>query len=387
MIPRSVLKVLVPLKAVVIRNKIASVILCTLVLYFTLFYSDGEKPVYDLSDGRSAKGYGIIKGGTGNLCYDKDHRIGGLPKITRFEDSSIYEEFQREEATQFVEFDDTTAFDKEKNKIVIILGANIEGGVNRWKGPNEWSIERHSIANKKLYSQLHGYDLVVKDYTKYKKYSNEFREGWQKFDIIKEVMDEYNYGDWFWYVDLYTLIMEPEYSLEDLILQKMQQKLASRTVEYFNPNSLEVDVPLVDYSEPLDLLVAQDCNGFNLNSFLMRKTQWTMTLLDLLFDPVVYSVQHPKWTSGEKDALEYYFNKFAWIRSRVGFMPTRLMTSLAPGSCPDYEFDTSFFYNETSRDFLVNMMGCQNGRNCWEEMEQFKKISTDLRKSWYQRLF
>ncbi|KAH3679112.1 hypothetical protein WICPIJ_008720 [Wickerhamomyces pijperi] len=393
MLPRPIQKRISVVKRTVQQNKTTTVIICTLFLYFVLFYGGSEERiVYDLSDGKSSKGYGIIKGGTGNLCYDKDRRVGGLPKVTRFDDPSIYDEFERDTNTEGMlpgtDFDDVEAFDKDRNKIVIIVGANLEGGVGKWKGPDDWALEKTSLVNKKLYAAQHGYDLVVKDFTKLKKYSNEFREGWQKFDLIKEVMDEYNYGDWFWYVDLNTLIMEPEYTLEDLVFQNMQQRLASRTVEYFNPNELTLDLPLIDYTEPLNLLLAQDCDGFNLNSFLIRKSHWSINLIDLLFDPVVYSVEHPKWTRGESNALEYYYNKFPSIRSRLGFLPTRLLASLGPGACSDYEFDSSFmFYNETSRDFLVNLKDCDAGRNCWEEMQQFSRISRDLHKSWYQRIF
>ncbi|CAM9011385.1 glycosyltransferase family 34 protein [Wickerhamomyces anomalus NRRL Y-366-8] len=375
-----------------IKNRATANIYLTLTiailsLYFvkTVLIDEDSSYLFDLSDGPGTSGFGITKGGTGNQGYQKDHRTGGLPptarKIYENKDITTYEEYGIDGNQQHNEF-----FNKDKNKIIIILGANIEGGVNKWKGPNEWSIERSSILNKKHYAKKHGYELIIKDYTKSKKYSNDYREGWQKFDIIKHAFDQYSSGDWFWYIDLYTLVMEPQISLENLIFKKINETI-ERDLNYFNPNQLELDVPFTNYDEPLNLILTQDCGGFNLQSFLIKKTEWSITLLDILFDPVHYLQNIATWKNGEKNALEYYYNKFGWIRSRVGFLPTRTISSLPKGACPDFEGDERFFYNESSRDFLVNMMGCEYNRNCWDEMEFFKQLSKDLHEKWYQKWF
>jgi len=363
-----------------------TIAIISLYLLKTIIIDEDSSYLFDLSDGPGTKGYGITKGGTGNSGYQKDHRTGGLPpsarKIYHDKDNLQYEDYE----IDFYQETETFSKDKNKNKIIIILGANIEGGVNKWKGPNEWSIERSSILNKKHYAKKHGYDLVIKDYTKSKKYSKEFREGWQKFDMIKEVMDEYKPGDWFWYIDLYSLIMEPQISLENLIFDKINETI-TRDLNYFNPNELELDIPYINYNEPINLILTQDCGGFNLQSFLIKKTQWSLTLLDVLFDPVFYLQNIDYWKNGEKNALEYYFNEFGWIRSKIGFLPTKTISALPKGACPDFEGDERFFYNESSRDFLVNMMGCEYNRNCWDEMEFFKQLSKKLHQKWYQGWF
>lgn len=366
------------------RHKLTTTLIVIVVLYtLSWLWSDDEKYVFDLSDGAGTRGFGITRGGTGMLGYQKNNRVGGLPPQAR----KVYEDGEPLEYSGF-EVDDvaeTGIFDKDSNKLVIILGANLEGGVNKWKGPNEWSIERSSILNKKKYARLHGYDLVIKDYTKSKKYSNEHREGWQKFDIIKEVMDEYNTGDWFWYLDLYTLIMEPQVTLEELVFANLNDTV-SRDLLDFNPAHLELDIPFTDYDEPLNMILAQDCGGFNLHSFLVKKTRWTYALFDTLFDPVVYMKQCGQWKNGEKNALEYYYNTYGWVRSRIGFVPTKLISALPRGACPDAKYDTHLFYNETTRDFVVDMVGCEFNRNCWDEMEFFKKLSEHLHKTWLKRL-
>ncbi|CCH44850.1 putative alpha-1,6-mannosyltransferase MNN10 [Wickerhamomyces ciferrii] len=371
------------IKKLVLKNPIISTLITIITIFLckTYLFTEDSSYLFDLSDGPGTKGWGVTRGGTGNPGFHKDHRQGGLPPTARDQyqdkDGLIYQDYEIESGLSGKTFD-------KKKKIVIVLGANIEGGVNKWKGANEWSIERSSILNKKHYAQKHGYDLIIKDYTKAKKYSNEFREGWQKFDIIKQTFDQFSENDlWFWYIDLYTLIMEPEISLEKLIFNKIDE-IVYRDLQYFNPNSLDLDIPYINYEEPLNLILTQDCGGFNLQSFLIKKTDWSITLLDLLFDPVFYLQNVEIWKNGERNALEYYYNKFGWIRSRVGFLPTKTISALPQGACPNNALDEQFFYNESSRDFLVNMMGCEYNRNCWDEMEFFKKLSKVLHKKWYQ---
>lgn len=349
-----------------------------LVLYTFISLQKGDGNL-DLNDGAGTSGFGITKGGTGINGFQKDKRTGGLPPAARRgyvdKDPFIFDDYSVDSFAQ----EQHEVFDKDKNKIVIILGANLEGGVNKWKGPQEWSIERSSVLNKKKYAARHGYDLVIKDYTKAKKYSNSHREGWQKFDIIKGVMDEYDNGDWFWYLDLYTLIMEPQFKLEKL-LENLNDTM-TRSLMQFNPGSLDLDIPFVDNSEPVNMLLSQDCGGFNLHSFMVKKTQWSMTLFDTLFDPIVFLDKHSQWKNDEQNALEHYYNVLGWVRSRVAFLPSKTISALPKGACPDSK-DQRFFYNETTRDFVVDMVGCEFHRDCWDEMEYFKKLSADLHKSW-----
>lgn len=365
------------------RKQIVYSILIICIFYFILKILFKEDIInYHLDpfyDGITSKGYGIIKGGTGFSGFQENHRVSGAPPSTRNKDINTFDyiDFQ---------FENTETY-SSNNKIIIVLGANLEGGVNKWKGPNEWSIERSSILNKKQYAVKHNYQLVIKDFTKSKKYSNENREGWQKFDIIKEVMNEVDNGDWIWYLDLYSLIMEQQIKLEDLIFNQLD-KITTRDLSYFNPNGIDLDLPFLEKNDqPINLIISQDCGGFNLDSFLIKKTNWSNYLLDILFDPIIYLKNFSRWKNGEKNALEYYYSKYASIRSRIAFMPTRLISSLPKGACPDYPNDERFFYNETSRDFLVNMNGCQFYRNCWEEMEYFKNLKTKLHRSWFNRWF
>ena len=83
------------------------------------------------------------------------------------------------------------------SKFVIILAANEGGGVMDWKGPREWAIERDSVRNKKSYTDRWGYHLEIADMSTKKKYAHEWRESWEKVDIIRKSMSKYPKAEWY----------------------------------------------------------------------------------------------------------------------------------------------------------------------------------------------
>ncbi|KAH3669182.1 hypothetical protein WICMUC_005021 [Wickerhamomyces mucosus] len=269
-------------------------------------------------------------------------------------------------------------------KVVIILAANEGGGVLKWKGAQEWSIERSSIANKKDYAQRHGYDLTIKDMTLKKRYSHEWRESWEKVDILKQAFRQNPNAEWFWWLDLHTYIMEPQLSLEEHIINNLNN-LTTRQLNDFNPLNIKLDAPYVDYeNNPIDLVITQDCGGFNLGSFLIRKSKWSETLLDVWWDPVFYEQMHMSWEHKEQDALETLYELLPWVRERIAFLPLRKINSFPQGACSEQSDDPRYFYNEDDRDFVVNMAGCDWGRDCWNEMEHYKAVSKKLQTPWYK---
>lgn len=276
-------------------------------------------------------------------------------------------------------------WNKDPN-IVIILAANEGGGVLRWKNEQDWAIERLSINNKRAYAKRHGYGLTIKDLTVAKRYSHEYREGWQKVDILKQTMREFSTAQWFWWLDMDTLIMEPEFSLEDHIFSRLDN-LTDRTLDSFNPLKIETDIPYIDYTEEINLLITQDCGGFNLGSFFIKNTEWSKLLLELWWEPAMYEQKHMVWEHREQDVLESLYANEGWIRSRVGFLPLRSINAFPPGACSEFSNDKRYFYNDVERDFVVNMAGCNFGRDCWGEMQLYTSKLEQKNKKWYNRLF
>jgi mannan polymerase II complex MNN10 subunit len=65
------------------------------------------------------------------------------------------------------------------------------------KSTREWAIERNSIKNKKDYAKRWGYELETVNMLAKKRYSHEWREGWEKVDILRDTMRKHPDAEWY----------------------------------------------------------------------------------------------------------------------------------------------------------------------------------------------
>jgi mannan polymerase II complex MNN10 subunit len=85
--------------------------------------------------------------------------------------------------------------------------------------------------------------------------------------------------------------MEPSRSLDAQIFSQLDQ-IATRNISATH-NPLEIsEMAHVDSSKPMDILISQDCGGFNLGSFLLRRSEFTRRVLDMWWDPVFYEQKY-----------------------------------------------------------------------------------------------
>lgn len=184
--------------------------------------------------------------------------------------------------------------------------------------------------------------------------------------------------------------MEYSYSLHNHILNHLDTNVY-RDINYFNP--LNITHPLNDtYLDPLslsptgdsdpssiNLILSQACDGFNLGSFLIRRSEWTDRLLDVWWDPVLYEQKHMEWEEKEQDAIEYLYASQPWIRPNTAFLPQRQFNSFAPGECGNAT--EGIHYQEKGRDFVINLAGCKNNRDCWTEIYWYRELSNWLNRN------
>ncbi|EKV06524.1 Alpha-1,6-mannosyltransferase subunit, putative [Penicillium digitatum PHI26] len=281
------------------------------------------------------------------------------------------------------------------SKFVIILGSNVEGGVMEWKGAREWAIERNSIWNKRRYAEKWGYELELANLLAKKRYSHEWRESWEKGDVIREAMRKYPDAEWFWWLDLNTWVMEYDISLQQHLFNDLKSHVY-RDITAYNP--LNITHPLPEFwldelgrslegdgqADSLNMLLTQDCAGFNLGSFFLRRSLWTDRLLDIWWDPVMYEQMHMEWEHKEQDALEYIYQSQPWVRSGVGFLPQRSINAFPPGACGDGE-NPVIHYQQNAHDLVVNMAGCIFGRDCWSEIYYYRELSNWLGRSGWEQ--
>ena len=190
--------------------------------------------------------------------------------------------------------------------------------------------------------------------------------------------------------------MEPTYSLQSHIFDQLSSN-TYRDINAYNPLNITHPFPATYVDElsrslegdgkpeSINLIVPQDCSGFNLGSFFMRRSTWTDQLLDIWWDPAAYEQKHMEWEHKEQDALEYLYTNEAWIRPHTAFIPQRKINSFPPGACSDAGKDARIHYDEVDRDFLVNMAGCEWGRDCWGEMYQYRQLSNRLNRSRWEK--
>lgn len=192
--------------------------------------------------------------------------------------------------------------------------------------------------------------------------------------------------------------MEPTYSLQDHIFNHLSQS-TYRDINEYNPlnishpfKSAYLDSEALSATgdnqpSSINLVIPQDCSGFNLGSFFIRRSDWTLRLLDIWWDPVGYEQKHMEWEHKEQDALEFLYTNQPWIRPHTAFIPQRSINSFPPGACSDGNGgnDTRIHYNENDRDFVVNMAGCEWGRDCWGEMYNYRELSNYLNRTLWER--
>ena len=197
--------------------------------------------------------------------------------------------------------------------------------------------------------------------------------------------------------------MEPSVSLQSHIFNDLASN-TYRDINFYNPLNITHPFPASQILDPtslsptgdnltsgINLILSQDCSGFNLGSFFVRRSVFADRLLDIWWDPVAYEQTHMDWEHKEQDALEHLYTTQPWVRSGTAFIEQRKINSFPPGACAhvkaDGRFvtDTRIHYHEKDRDFIVNMAGCEWGRNCWGEMYQYRELSSKLNRTWRER--
>lgn len=197
--------------------------------------------------------------------------------------------------------------------------------------------------------------------------------------------------------------MEPSLSLQNHIFNQLSDNVY-RDINYYNPLNI-THPPQSHFLDPIsrsatgdnltssiDMILAQDCSGFNLGSFFVRRSAFTDRLLDVWWDPVLYEQKHMEWEHKEQDALEHIYTSQPYIRTHFAFIEQRKINSFPPAACGktgtlgETLLDPRFHYNKLDRDFLVNMAGCEWGRDCWSEMYAYRELSNKLNRNLWKKL-
>lgn len=331
---------------------------------------------------------------------------------------------------------------KKQKKIYLVLGNMEKTGIERERSRQDWLIEKLSVLNKKLYAEKHHYELIYLNtddasvQAKQKRYQHETREGWEKFDLLRAVMNSNSLGDpnvdeWFWYLDMHTLIMQPEKSLDQLLFSLIEKNSVSDTLSFYSDNlvseknypmswsslsykreysSLDIDPETTgNFADNIDLIVSEDCYGINLNSFFIKRSIWSELLLDLLWDPVIFRQKHVAWTKlkkkqlpnkygfslkndmgsndnnkelkqseiEERNCLEYFLTTQSWLRIRTLVVPTKLFSALSDDSCVLKSADALDLLDMDLDDELIDVLLETDKLDLSSLREKYSKIDSN----------
>lgn len=141
--------------------------------------------------------------------------------------------------------------------------------------------------------------------------------------------------------------MEPSLSLQSHIFSNLE-KVTYRDINIYNPLNVTHPPPAATYfyltevekspigdGQPssINLIVPQDCGGFNLGSFFIRRSAWSERLLDVWWDPVSYGLKHMDWEHKEQDALVCFNSlRFKTIFSLITSVLRNIFIPISHGS-------------------------------------------------------
>ena len=155
--------------------------------------------------------------------------------------------------------------------------------------------------NRDEYAKHHGY---VHHFINVEKYDLiDVAPVWKKLPAIVETFNKFPEAQWVFWLDADAIIMEPEVTLQDLLLSKAGQKknfhLGAELMVVSNEHYKNFWPREPDF-ENVDFIVAQDGQSLNAGSFLMRRSQFTQMLLDMWADPLF---MYASFSNKEQDAM------------------------------------------------------------------------------------
>jgi hypothetical protein len=179
------------------------------------------------------------------------------------------------------------------------------------------------IENKKLYCEMHGYDLICAE-----KYLDPSRPiPWSKILLIQKILKNSSYK-WIFWTDADSLIMNLGVKLE----------------EFLDPN--------------YNLIIGKDFHGINTGQFFLKNCPWS---LQLLFDIYAHieCIHHSWW---EQQALLLEIQDHPELLNMIKIVPQRLFNSYSTEAANSHLRSTYHkgdfilhFPNMRNLDYLANL--------------------------------
>ncbi|KAH0543464.1 hypothetical protein FGG08_002229 [Glutinoglossum americanum] len=252
-----------------------------------------------------------------------------------------------------------------KPENIIILTAT-DGNGNNAEIPDLLENVGH---NRQEYCDYHGYICVFTNITKYD--LEDKHPVWAKIPGIAQAFHEHPDSEWLWWLDMDAIIMTPSIDLSSHILSHTAIASSIKKNEPIKLGSEKAVSNVTTAANPLpadiDILVAQDQNGINAGSFMIRRSLFSRFLLDMWTEPLFMSLDAP---GREQDALMNFFLEHPIVREHTGLVEMRMFNAYSVGP-PGYGWRDG--------DLAVHFAGCWVDHHCMEAFQEHWKKRGEVR--------
>ncbi|ORX89786.1 hypothetical protein K493DRAFT_305473 [Basidiobolus meristosporus CBS 931.73] len=203
--------------------------------------------------------------------------------------------------------------------------------VMAWDEKVQQSWLPRSLNNKRLYADRHGYEYLMTNVTSH---ANGKAPSWYKIEALYNAFRQHPDKQWFWWLDIDTLIMELDVRVEDLLAKEIEQTSTSTK----------------------DILISWDCFGLTMGSFMLRNTDWNRRLLFRMKESLPPGSD--KVMFGEQRYLQSIFNLGEDMAEKFYFIPPRKISAALQRPCELYDKNSREIYDFQRGDFLIHFSGC-----------------------------
>ncbi|KKY28784.1 putative alpha-mannosyltransferase [Diplodia seriata] len=176
--------------------------------------------------------------------------------------------------------------------------------------------------NRETYAAKHGYATFFANSSDYNIGSNPL--SWAKVPSMRHAMTAFPHSTYFFYLDINSLIVNPDISVEDHIMQKSRlEDLMIVGLPVVPPDSVIKTFAHLS-GDNIDLVLTQDSDNLCQNSFILRRGDWAKFFLDSWFDPLYRSYNFQR---AEGHALEHIVQWHGTILAKLALVPQRIMNA------------------------------------------------------------
>ncbi|KAF2272927.1 alpha-1,6-mannosyltransferas-like protein subunit [Westerdykella ornata] len=218
-------------------------------------------------------------------------------------------------------------------------------------------------ANREDYAKRHGYLTFFRTDSQYPLRNSP--ASWAKVPAMRHAMTLHPSSTWFWYLDSSSLIMNPSIPITSHVLAPSRlEKLMIVNEPVVPPDSVIKTFANLK-GDRIDLVLTQDKEGLQPNSFVVRNGEWAKYFLDAWFDPIYRSYNFQK---AELHALEHIVQWHGTILAKLAMIPQDMLNSYVSG--PAHPKNGQY----KEGDLVATFPGCVKRGSCAEEMKNFLDI-------------